>query len=67
LAFTIDIFWDILRSASGENPSSLTDTLNALAKDEDARSDSYFGNVIDQLSYNTADYKRLRSFFVDLY
>lgn len=67
MSFNIDIFWDILRSANGANPSSLTDTLNAEAKDQDARSDIYFGNVIDQLSYNTADYKRLRKFLVDLY
>jgi len=67
LAFNIDIFWDILRSAAGANPTTLTDTLNATAKDEAARSDDYFGLVIDQLAYNTADYKRLRSFLVDLY
>jgi len=67
LAFTIDLFWDILRSAAGTDQSTLTDTMNSLAKDEDVRSDIYFGNVIDQLSYNTADYKRLRKFLVDLY
>jgi len=47
--------------------SAITSTETAVGKSNKTRTEDYFTNVIDQTSFNTADYKRLRKFFVDLF
>jgi hypothetical protein len=47
--------------------SAITSTETAIGKSNKTKAEDYFTNVIDQTSFNTADYKRLRKFFVDLF
>lgn len=66
MASKIDQFWEILKAVAGE-PSTIPDSLNAIAKADRTKLDSYFTNVIDQVSFSTTDYNRLRKFLVDLF
>jgi len=51
------------------NPGSatVTETENAIAKSDRGKLENYFSNVIDQVSFNTIDYNRLRKYFIDLF
>ena len=62
----IDLFWEIFKSVSGET-ADITDVLNALSKADRTKVESYFSNVIDQVSFGTTDWNRLRKFLVNLY
>jgi methionine-rich copper-binding protein CopC len=67
MASKIDFFWELFKSVAGGTGDGITDALDALAKSDRAKLEDYFSNVIDQVSFNTADYNRLRKFFIDLF
>ena len=62
-----EFFWELFKSVSGGTGNGLTDALDALAKSNRAKLDTYFLEVIDQISFRTEDYNRLRKFLVDLF
>lgn len=66
MASKIDLFWEIFKSVSNQ-ANTLHDALDVIAKADRTKVDSYFTNVIDQQSFTTTDYLRLRRFLVDLF
>jgi len=63
----INDFWELFDVAGGGTSTDLTRVLDSIVKSDRAKIDAYFTSVIDQISYNTEDWKRLRAFLVDLY
>ena len=66
MANKIDQFWEIFKAVAGET-STVTDSINAIAKSDRTKVESYFSNVIDQYTFETKDYNRLRKFMINLY
>lgn len=66
MARNIDDFWKILAEIKGES-NDLTEAVKAIAKNEQTISERLFGNIIDQVAFNSQDYQRLRSFLRDWY
>ena len=67
MADITDFFWELFEAVSGGTGEGITDALNSLAKSDRAKLDTYFSEVIDQSSFGTEDYNRLRKFLVDLF
>jgi len=67
--FTIDEFWAILEFLkSGATESTELDrSVFSAALSEKSKTQSYFSTVLDQQSFSTQDYLRLKNFFVDWY
>jgi hypothetical protein len=67
--YTVDDFWKIFEAVTGVDTSisGVTDAIDAIAKAERTRSESLFNTVIDQSSFDTEDYDRIRKFLIDLY
>lgn len=63
----IDQFWEIFKAVAGDTSADVTETTNAIAKSDRTKVERYFSNVIDQYSFSTEDYNRLRKFLIDLY
>ena len=63
---SIDFFWELFNAVSGKESTGITTVLNSLAKSERAKVEAYFSNIIDQNSFNTNDYNKLRKLFIDL-
>ena len=63
----IDFFWKLFDAVSGKDVPEITTVLNSLAKSDRAKVEGYFSNVIDQTSFNTDDYNKLRKLFIDLF
>lgn len=66
MARTLDDFWKILEEIQGKS-TDLTEAVKAIAKNEQTTSERLFGNIIDQVAFNSQDYQRLRSFLRDWY
>ena len=60
-------FWELVEVAGGGTSDNLTRVLDSIVKSDRAKIDTYFTNVIDQLAFNSEDWKRLRAFFIDIY
>ena len=67
MADFIDRFWELFKSVAGGTGTGITDVQNSLAKANRTKVEDYFSNVIDQISFSTIDYNRLRRLFVDLF
>jgi hypothetical protein len=63
----INDFWELVKVAGGGTSTELTRILNSIVKSNVGKVNTYFTNVIDQLAFNTQDWKRLRQFFIDIY
>lgn len=63
----VDKFWELFKSVAGGTGTGITDVQNSLAKANRTKVEDYFTEVIDQVSFGTIDYNRLRRFFVDLF
>lgn len=63
----INDFWELFDVAGGGTSTDLTRVLDSIVKSDRAKIDAYFTSVIDQISYNTEDWKRLRAFLINLY
>lgn len=63
----INDFWELFNVAGGGTSTELTRVLDSIVKSDRAKIDTYFSNVVDQIAFDTQDYKRLRAFLVDLY
>lgn len=62
----IELFWEIFKSVSG-GTGDITDALDAIAKSDRTKLEDYFSNVVDQSSFLTTDYNRLRKLIIDLF
>jgi len=60
----IDDFWKILSEIQG-NTTDLTEPVKAIAHNEQATIDRFMNNVVDQISYNSADWTRIKAFITD--
>jgi hypothetical protein len=63
----INDFWELFEVAGGGTSTDLTRVLDSIVKSDRAKIDAYFASVVDQIAFDTQDYKRLRAFLVDLY
>jgi hypothetical protein len=63
----MDILWQILNSIRGESEPDLDTSIKILADSEKSKVKSFFETTLDQPSFGTDDYKRLRSFLIDLF
>ena len=63
----INDFFELVKVAGGGTSTDLTKVLDSIVRSDRAKIDTYFTNVIDQLAFNSQDWKRLRSFFIDVY
>jgi len=65
---TRDTYWEIWQLIKdGTSVGDLTTAVEAIALAEKTVSENYFSNVVDQVSFSSADYVRLRSFLRDWY
>lgn len=60
-------FWELFDVAGGGTSTDLTRVLDSIVKSDRAKIDAYFTSVVDQISFDTEDWKRLRAFLIDLY
>jgi len=67
MANKIDQFWEIFKAVANDPTTTVTESTNAIAKSDRAKVESYFSNVVDQFTFGTSDYNRLRKFMIDLY
>jgi len=67
MANKIDQFWEIFKAVANDPTTTVTKSTNAIAKSDRAKVESYFSNVVDQFTFETSDYNRLRKFMIDLY
>ena len=68
--FTVTDFLNILKYVQDQDAtvtSTLDKNLKTLSVSEQAKVQQFFEATIDQNSFNTNDYKRLKNFFVDWY
>jgi len=63
----INDFWELFKVAGGGTSSDLTRVLTAIVKSDRSKIDTYFSNVIDQVAFDTEDWRRLREFLIDLF
>ncbi len=63
----INDFWELVKVAGGGTSTELTRVLDSIVLSDRAKINTYFTDVIDQLTFNTEDWKRLRAFFIDIY
>lgn len=63
----INDFWELVNVAGGGTSSDLTRVLDSIVKSDSGKVNTFFTNVIDQLAFNTQDWKRLREFFIAIY
>jgi len=63
----ISLLTDLLKVLDGETPDNeLTTSLLALLGSEKAKVEEYFSQVVDQTTFKTEDYLRLKDFLVNL-
>ena len=67
MADSIDFFWKLFDAVAGKSDTGITTVLDSLAKSDRAKLEDYFLNVIDQSSFNTEDYNKLRKLLIDLF
>jgi len=65
--FKIDDLWKIFRVVKGEEVTDITEILEALAKSEKTKSENFFNTTMDQFTFSSDDYTRLKSFLIDWY
>jgi hypothetical protein len=63
----INDFWELVKVAGGGTSSDLTKVLDSIVRSDRGKVDTFFENVIDQLAFNTDDWRRLREFYIDIY
>ncbi len=61
---TIEDFWKILAEIQGQT-TDLTKPIKAIAHNEQATIDKFINNVVDQISYNSDDWERIKAFIID--
>lgn len=62
----IDDFWKILQEIQGTT-TDLTTPVKAIAKNEQAVSENFINNVIDQMAHRSSDWYRIKNFIRDWY
>jgi methionine-rich copper-binding protein CopC len=62
-----DTFWKLFDIASGGSQPDITKVLDSIVKSDRSKLDQYFTNAVDQIAFDTQDWKRLREFFIDFF
>jgi len=62
-----DLYWKLFNIAGGGTESDVTKVLDSIVKSDRSKLDQYFTAAIDQIAFDTQDWKRMREFFIDLY
>lgn len=66
--FTIDDLWRIMTYLKdGTVDSELSDLTTSLATSEKELTNTFFEQILDQQNFNSDDYRRLRTMFIDWY
>jgi len=66
--FKLSDFWNIFNELKGDNePGNLDERLVALCQSERVRARKLFESTLDQISFASPDYRRLRKFLIDWY
>ena len=63
---TLSLFWEILAEIQGES-TDLIESLKAIAKSDQATSQTLMDTVVDQIAHNSADWQRTKNFIRDWY
>ena len=63
----IDLYWKLFQIAAGGSDDSVTKVLDSIVKSDRAKLDQYFTNAVDQIAFDTQDWKRLRELFIDMF
>ena len=53
----INDFWELVKVAGGGASTELTKVLDSIVKSDRGKIDTFFTNVIDQIAFNTQDWK----------
>jgi len=62
-----ELFWKLFNIAGGGTESDVTKVLDSIVKSDRSKLDQYFSSAIDQIAFDTEDWKRIREFFIDLF
>jgi methionine-rich copper-binding protein CopC len=63
----LELFWKLFEIAGGGSDDDITKVLDSIVKSDRAKLDQYFTDAIDQIAFDTQDWKRLREFLIDLF
>ena len=63
----LDDLWKVWNLLKGETVDDLSKSLEAIAKSEQAKSNTFFNTTLDQFAFSSDDYTRLKTFVVDWY
>jgi len=62
-----ELYWKLFNIAGGGSDTSVPKTLDSITRSDRSKLEQYFTNAIDQIAFDTEDWSRLRSFFIDLF
>jgi len=62
-----ELYWKLFNIAGGGSEPDVTKVLDSIVKSDRSKLDQYFTNAVDQIAFDTQDWKRMRSFFIDLF
>jgi len=62
-----ELYWKLFKIAGGGSDSDVTKVLDSIVKSDRSKLDQYFTNAIDQIAFDTQDWKRLREYFIDIF
>lgn len=62
-----ELYWKLFNIAGGGSEPDVPKVLTELVKSDRAKLDQYFTNTIDQIAFDTEDWSRLRSLFIDIF
>ena len=62
-----DLYWKLFNIAGGGAEADVTKVLDSIVKSDRSKLDQYFSSAIDQIAFDTEDWKRLREFLIDLF
>jgi hypothetical protein len=63
----INDFWELVKVAGGGTSDDLTRVLDSIVRSDRGKINTYFSDVVDQIAFNSEDWKRLRAFLIDIY
>jgi len=62
-----ELYWKLFNIAGGGSESDVTKVLDSIVKSDRSKLDQYFTSSVDQIAFDTQDWKRMRAFFIDLF
>ncbi|MEE9574168.1 MAG: hypothetical protein V3W20_14025 [Candidatus Neomarinimicrobiota bacterium] len=62
-----ELYWKLFNIAGGGTEADVTKILDSIVKSDRSKLDQYFTSAVDQIAFDTQDWKRMRAFFIDLF